>query len=491
MGNKIYIFRYFNQMYCWIYENYVKGKSYYASRKTILYFNNLSLILGYYEDKILEKGANYFKLKANSYGARLFSIDIVNHIVWRDMEYYFGAEFNAKAALHMIETTEIEKYNSSFTGQIGKILNIDAIKSSFPKMKSSLQNKMFNYSSRGAIIYSQTKEFQNVYSYDVVSAYTALLLEQEFPYEFIKTDRIVKNAKCHYGKVTLKGLMFKHLGFYPLYLTRQVMGKNIVNNGKRIRAASEISFYCFLELELPIINYAYRYESIEIEDLYYANTKPLPEESKATIRKYFDQKNEHKDTEDYDSYKLMLNRFFGYFIGTKNGGTSIRDRHIPYQIGIYILSAQRSIMVKLIKKIGIENVVAAHTDGIKTDCDCSDIIKEFNSKRNIYKTMGHWEEKEFFERIEYFSNVQAKYISKGKLGMKHGGISDDDIEEFLADKDYNDISYNTSFYKTMHRYIKTCKYGTYIYKERELFSFKKMSEEGIDDSLSEHVIQEE
>lgn len=204
------------------------------------------------------------------------------------MKYYFGAEFSAATAIHMIETTEIKRYNSSFTGQIGKILNIDAIKANFPKIRTYLQDKMFNYSSRGAIIYSQCKEFYNVHSYDVVSAYAALLLEQEFPYEFIKTEKIVKGAKCHYGKVTLKGLVFKTPGFYPLYLTRKIDGKNIIKNKKRIMAAGEISFYCFLELELPIITAAYRYSSLEISDLYYANTKPLPQESKETIKQYFD-----------------------------------------------------------------------------------------------------------------------------------------------------------------------------------------------------------
>lgn len=477
-------------MYCWIYENYVKDKSHNASKKTILYFNNLSLILDYYRELAEIRHKDIYKMKIYHYGERLYSLKVLNHIVWRDMEYYFGAEFNAKAALHMIETTEVKRYNSSYTGQIGKVLNIKAIKANFPKIKTNLFDKMFKYSSRGPIIYSQRKEFQNVYSYDVVSAYAALLLEQEYPYEFIRTEHIVKSAKCHYGRVTIKGLRYKHLHFYPLYLAREIVGRNIISDAKSIMAADEISFYCFLEMELPIIKLGYTYESLTIDDMYYAKTKPLPEESKKTIREYFDQKAQYKGTDDYDSYKRMLNRFFGFFMTTKNNGKSIRDRSIPYQIGLYIISGQRSIMCKFIKKVGINHVVAAHTDGIKVDYDCSAIVEELNKSRDIYKNMGHWEPEEFFEKIEYFSNVQAKYISDGKLGMKHGGTSKEDIEEFLSYADYDEIDFDTEFEKTLNKYIKVCKYGTYIYKYKEMLSFRSMAEGEINPSSQIKILKE-
>lgn len=63
----------------------------------------------------------------------------------------------------------------------------------------------------------------------------------------------------------------------------------------------------------------------------------------------------------------MFNRIFGYFITTYevDGELRIRDKDVPYQIGLWIISKQRQIMLDAIEAVGLENVVAAHTDGIK------------------------------------------------------------------------------------------------------------------------------
>jgi hypothetical protein len=119
---------------------------------------------------------------------------------------------------------------------------------------------------QGGIIISKQEEFSNVYCYDVVSAYLANLLEGKLPCGFKKVNKVEK-GKYHFGKITVKGLKAKNNKALSLYRGKRIP-EDCVINGKRIVAALEYSFYCYLELELPILNYFYTFESIEISDIY-------------------------------------------------------------------------------------------------------------------------------------------------------------------------------------------------------------------------------
>jgi hypothetical protein len=50
---------------------------------------------------------------------------------------------------------------------------------------------------------------------------------------------------------------------------------------------------------------------------------------------------------------------------------------------------------------------------------------------SIYRDMGQWDKEAVLEKVQYFSNVKAKYIENGVLKMKHGGICEEDITAFL------------------------------------------------------------
>lgn len=398
------------------------------------------------------------------------------------MKYYYGSDkFSCAAALNLIENNPVEHWNSSYTGTIGKMLKIEEIKKEFPPIAKDLRQKMIYEAPQGGIIISKQEEFSNVYCYDVVSAYLANLLEGKLPCGFKKVNKVEK-GKCHFGKITVKGLKAKNNKALSLYRGKRIPEDCIIN-GKRIVAALEYSFYCYLELELPILNYFYTFESIEISDIYQIEMKELPTAAKDAIKELYDKKKAAKGSLEYDGYKQMLNRIFGYFItciGDKDN-LRARDYQVPYQIGIWLISKQRYVMWQLIQKVGIEHIVSAHTDGVKVDYNANDIVDVINLRRgSIYRDMGQWDKEAVLEKVQYFSNVKAKYIENGVLKMKHGGICEEDIKAFLQDKTYDDINGNTKFLFTIYKEINSNKDGTFIIHKKVETCFSEIGGEAND-----------
>ena len=60
--------------------------------------------------------------------------------------------------------------------------------------------------------------------------------------------------------------------------------------------------------------------------------------------------------------------------------------------------------------------------------------------------------------------------------MKHGGISNEDIEEFLANKTYDSITLDSKIKVTLKEKIAETKKGTFITKQRALIPIKNLNE---------------
>ena len=434
-------------------------------KKLYLYTNQFDLILDYH----LNNDRDYYKTNELRMG-KVIAVNILDWFTVRDMKYFHGTDkLSRAAALKTIEINRPKRWASSYTGQLGRALNIETIKKDFKKLPQSLLNKMLMETSQGAIIYSTTQEHHNVYCYDITSAYPTILLGK-VPKSFVRSSYKPAQGKIHFGKITIKNFIAKNNRMIPLYRGKEIP-KDCVVVGKRIYAGLSYSYYGFIEHELRILKKYYKSEAISITDTYECEMDYLPEEARTSIKTLYDNKLAAKGTEDYDGYKQMFNRIFGYFITTveKNGELKVRDNEVPYQIGLWIISKQRQVMLNAIEEIGIENVVAAHTDGIKTIGCFDSKFEEINKRRgSIYKDLGEWKMEEHIDRIQYLSNVKAKYEVNGELKMKHGGISDTDIDFFLKDKTYDDIDENSEIYFTVGKRIYEEENGIYIELKRKL-----------------------
>lgn len=431
-----------------------------------LYTNQFDLILDYH----LNNNSEYYRTKEQKLNGskRTISFDIFESFVIRDMKYYHGTDkLDSAAALKLATDNKPKRWTSSYTGQIGKALNIDAIKKSFKQLPFDLLNNMLMNSSQGAIIYSTIEEFKNVYCYDITSAYPTILLGK-VPKNFIRSKYEPAQGRVHFGRIIIKNFKSKNPRFIPLYRGKEVP-KDCVLAGKRIAAGTSYSYYGFIEHELRILKNYYECESVSIADVYRCEMDYLPEESRESIKAVYDNKLAAKGTDNYDGFKQMFNRIFGYFITTyeKDGELKIRDKDVPYQIGLWIISQQRQIMLNAIEAVGLENVVAAHTDGIKVVGNFNSTFEEINLRRgSVYKDLGEWKLEEVIDRIQYLSNVKAKYEVNGELKMKHGGISDVDTTHFLMGKTYDQINSNSMISFTIKKKIIENEEGIYIVLKR-------------------------
>ena len=464
-------FKYFTQLWNYLTLNYV----YKDNKNIILYTNQLKLIAEYH----IHYHSDYFNISTQTMfknDKKVIAVKVLDSFVIRDMGYYYGSnKLPVDTCLHLMQHEHIKRWNASYTNKIGTTICIDKIKAKFPAPNAIILNHMLNNTSQGPIIYSSFDEAKNVYAYDVKSAYPAILL-CKMPVKFVKTN-VYDTSKIYFGKITIKNFKAKNKYFLPLYRGKKTPEKCVLS-GKRIFAGEEYSYYGFISHELRLLHY-YNYQDVKISDLHECEMDYLPKESLLSIIKMFDLKNNAKGKPEYAGYKQLFNRIFGYFITTKkvDDKLQIRDKSVPYQIGLWIISQQRQIMLDAIDRVGLNNVVSCHTDGIKTFGNYDDVFDYLNKKRGtIYKDIGFWKKEEHIDRIQYYSNTRAKYKIGDEIGMKHGGINETDINNSIRGLKYDEINENTIIKMTIKEAIMEDKRGTFIAKKRIYVPLKQIKD---------------
>ena len=411
-----------------------------------------------------------------NFKARLYGLRIFNFVEIIDVEYKYGSnDLTADEILN--STLEFSKINCGFNGYTKKQIHMDKIIEKFKPVSYEMRQLLVHSTIKGPIIMCRPSvDFIDPYCYDIKSAYPYWAINGKFPINFQKTHRFIKgNDIIYYGKITIKGLHAKHLSYLPLFLKEEGVGEEDINvrcSGKRIIWADQYTGYGFLYDLIPIITNNYNYDSLEIDtnQLWFCKMDYLPQESRDAFIELFNKKEKTGNRTD----KLVLNRSsFGIFIThrtNKDGVKEAADYKVPYQVGIYIMSHQAWYMDSVIQKIGVENVIAAHTDSIKADYDISSIMEEEN-KRSSINRLGTWE-KEDIKRICYYSNTRAKYITgEGQLKIKHGGICQEDVDNFLRNKTYDSINEDTEIKITTGKFFKETRNKTDLITTKKIVLF--------------------
>lgn len=455
------IFKYLLDMIKYMHKRYKVNRA--RVKKVQIFTNDFDLLKKYYADK---KDYYYLEPIKVCVSSKVFGFRLFKFLEFIDTRYKYGTdEYSAEEIFNSV--VEFSRYNSGFTGYAKKEIYMDLIKKEFKPMKKDLRQIMVNQSVKGPIIACRPLiEFINPFCYDLKSAYPYWIDCLEFPYEFNQSTTFVNTPHMiHFCRIIIKDLKVKKPYYAPLFLKQCGIEEDDIDvmcDGRRIMAAKQYSGYVFLEDFQQIIK-NYTYSSIEIDWTQFWNcpTKLLPKETRDKIRQLFDRKEETKAHSD----KLILNRTsYGLFIthkGTKDGKDAA-DYTVPYQVGIYIVSHQAAYMDSIIEKCGVEHLIAAHTDSIKFDYDISKIVEEENKKRETYKNLGLWE-KEKYKCCCYYSNTKAKLIKEnGELEIKHGGISESDVKEFLMGKTYDEINADTEIMLTINKEIVVSDKGTHI-----------------------------
>ena len=408
-----------------------------------------------------------------------------HNVTFRRAKYYFGTdEFKAEVVAELAyernlrEKAKICHTKSSFTSELSTKLGSDTIKSDYPERSfGHIINKLANQSCRSPILYASGDEhFSPAYAYDITSAYPAWMLNA-LPLNYSRVtgnkSRLTMNDLLtgkYFGKITIKKLTIKSMKFIPLYNNSQMVhdaktddsiyvhtrqGENKLGG---VMYAENFSYYAYLWLELPILLDAYECEGISISDLYevtFEDNHPALSQMRETIKTAFDKKQGKKGTAEYASFKVILNRCYGYFLTAYETGDDLvvpRDRKLPYDIGVYTVSSQRYYLWSLINKIGKDNIIAANTDSIVSKIPL-DIAGTCIVDNNTYKDIGVWKYEGKYDRIYYFTTTSCKYEIDGKLGLKHSGISEYDYQQILRQYTYDTLNKHSTITKTIDKII--------------------------------------
>lgn len=388
-------------------------------------------------------------------------------ITYKDAKYYLGTDKvdNIKPSNYceLIQRFHVSgNIKSSFTTSLkDTLLNEDLLDFGSPKnLPLCVVDELYQNTSLAPIIYSETnKEFQNVYCYDFDSAYISLYFKYLFPYRFIYVGNRIDSDKEHFVRVKFINIRAKNPHFLPLSVADRKNGKNIkfiAPTSKRVLMGEEVVVSIFYKLEMELIKQYYEFDDIIIEQSYEVEMKQLPRSFLKTVLELYKTKEAAKhNNEPYADKKVLLNRIHGFFLTAKkfNNKKTQMYKSLPVQIGFYTIALQRVIMCNLMSQIGLNNIVSAHTDSIKTKKDFVEIINKYNEKEKLGSsdTLGLLEFEGKMEKVVYFSNTRAKYIMDGEFHIKHGGIDYKTAQDIIDSYTYDTLSNTSPYEHTLDR----------------------------------------
>lgn len=379
--------------------------------------------------------------------------------VFYPMKYKIGTdEFNLnkkedrEAALNFIENAP-SKAQSGYTSYLRKIISTDE--------KYMSLNILYKPSLSPLIFAKCGREFENVKCRDFCSFYP-YLLTQELPHfkRYIKKEEIDFNdkTKTYYGGLRIYNIKAKTT-FYSLSLIGENneteiaagQGIGIVNIGTRLISADRVVIFGWLPFLIEEL-YDYDFDYVEITNEVAEYELKIDQKLRVIVLENFEKKQAKKrNGEPYKAEKVMLNRYYGFFITKEN-------KSAPAHYGQFIVAKGKAILRRIALQIGLEDIVQGHTDSIKFVGDHQDVINNYNATIE-FEELGKLADEGTMEKVIYYNTNRAKYLMNGKVGLKHGGIADSDLTE-IAEMDYEEIDFKTEYNKAL-KHIYDEEYGFY------------------------------
>ena len=421
-----------------------------------IYFNELYDVFKPIGDEIALKVIN------RKMDGTIVSFQIFGGITYKEVKYYLGTDkidgIDPKNYCELIEKYHSGLAKHSFTTSLKSILLTDEMLNfgNNIRLPKSVMNELYTYASLAPIIYSDiNKEFTNVYCYDFDSAYISKYFTYRYPVDFCPCINS-NDPDAALIRLRIKKIKAKNLRFCWLSLADRSRGTNIFfmnRSSKRVVMADEIIITVFW-FELEMIDAYYTYDEMIREKAWTANMERLPQSFRDIVLETYKVKEMSKrNSVPYEDKKVLLNRIHGFFITSKDyeDGKEQIYSYVPMQIGFYTIAMQRYLMFKLIQEIGLENIVSAHTDSIKTKGNYNAIVDKWNEehKNQFSDTLGKLEFEGIMEKVVYFSNTRAKYIMNGEFKIKHGGIWCKDAEDILDTYTYDTFNKDSVYNHTV------------------------------------------
>ena len=353
----------------------------------------------------------------------------------------------------LLEKENITKIPYTNTGYVRRACkeNCAKTKSYFRKMKSLSiepeEYKMLKRAFAGGFTHANAnhtgKVIENVGSYDLTSAYPAVMLMEKFPMS--AGEKVTVNSSEEFLNYIKKYNCLFEISFE--YLTPKIdcdhylsvskcTGISIEEDNGRIVSARKVST-TITEIDYQIIEQCYSWDSIKIGKMYIYRKGYLPKEIILSVLEFYKKKTELKgikeQEEEYQRNKGMLNSIYGMCVTDINKDKFLfendewkteevtveegmesynksNSRFIHYPWGVWITAYNRRNLWSAI--------IACGDDYIYSDTD-SGKIKNYENHKEFFEKYNQLVEKKLRKLCEYYDLDWDDFQPKDKNGKRH------------------------------------------------------------------------
>ena len=258
---------------------------------------------------------------------------------------------------------------------------------------------------------------ENVISYDRVSSYPDVMINELFPMgkwikeENISADRacrlIYKQKRACIMRVGFKNIRLKNPMWGCPYIAKHKcrnLGEHYNDNGRLLWADWLETSLC--DIDWKIILDEYDFDSVTFYDFYHTRYGRLPKPLREEIIKYFKYKTELKNVEGQEVFYMLqkqrLNACYGMavtnpcritidyindeFVERVEDERELLERHnkkafLVYAWGIYTSAWARYKLEEMIKLVGCERFIYCDTDSVKFIDDGEISFRKLNERR--------------------------------------------------------------------------------------------------------------
>lgn len=474
------------QIYKYLLDHYCNcGNKVSNFKKVNVYYDDPAVKIAF--ERGIKIGDTWYKVKEQDHGSIINQTTMFKCINLRWVHYYFGIDIgvrkkedentyneNIEAVIKAIsERDPAEAYRVGFTAHLKKKFVTQTTYTDFVITKKgeatsddyNMLKTMAKYSNLGALIgCTRNRELRDIYSYDITSAYIYHLFSNEFPsaeyfsvnpeqYECADKDENAFFIIAKISAIIKPEYFYKEIFPMPAgYIAEVLKEKCSITEGGKVKYCEDMVIGLW-DKDLKYINEFYDVLNLNMLKIYQFKLKPLPADLKREMLSLYRKKQRKKELhENYKTEKILLNRGgYGLWVTKKddtNPYTGITSRiqsdwDVPFQIGSYIVALQRELLLEQMQILGMENIVAFHTDSIKTSKCFDEYFERYNESIDICDDLGHFEREWKADRIFFYNSVRYKAVTdKGELIVKHGGIDEKDMFAVFA-MNYDDITKDT------------------------------------------------
>lgn len=344
--------------------------------------------------------------------------------------------------------------------------------------------KEYNYTMRwlfrGGYTHAQTqicgKIYNNVTSWDLTSAYPAVMLQKSYPATpFIKTENPLSDIEN--GKAVIFTAEFKNIiATTPHTIESKhkcIDYQNAIFENGRLYSANSI-IVMLTEIDYKIYQQFYKWDDMKILYAKSAYKKPLPDYLTQAIAFFYRRKSELKkqlktnSTEalkkEYLKIKGMLNSCYGMCVSRLNTTDILYndcgeweeiegepyDKIIKKQFlspywGIYVTAYCRERILTAFKMIGA-NALYGDTDSVKVLGDYSDIFNNINAEimeinrkictrlkldYNLYRDIGTFDNEGTYTQFKTYGAKRYVYTHNNETTAVIAGLPSAVVDEFI------------------------------------------------------------